>query len=69
MLKTSKKWFKQWVIAMAENIKPSLLKEKIDIVRKDLPNLNVPTMGIIPEEQKVDINNNEYLNIREVKED
>ncbi len=54
---------------MAENIKPSLLKEKIDIVRKDLPNLNVPTMGIIPEEQKVDINNNEYLNIREVKED
>ncbi len=54
---------------MAKSIKPSLLKEKIDEVKKDLPNLNIPTMGIVPDEQKVDINNNEYINTKEVKED
>ncbi len=54
---------------MDENIKPSKLKEKISEVQKDLPNIIMPTMGIIPDENKIDINNNDYIKNKEVKED
>ena len=48
---------------------PNHLKEKIEEITKDLPNINMPTMGIIPEENKIEIDNNEFINNRETKEE
>ena len=54
---------------MNNNMNPNHLKEKIEEIMKELPNINMPTMGIIPEENKIEINNSEFINNRETKEE
>lgn len=54
---------------MNNNINPNHLIEKIEEITKELPNINMPTMGIIPEENKIEIDNSEFVNNRETKEE
>ena len=54
---------------MDNNIRPDKLKEQIDKIKIDLPNISIPTMGIIPEDNKIKINNNDFWLKNEVKED
>lgn len=42
---------------------------KIKKVEEELPNLTIPTMGIIDIENNVDINGKDYLKQKSVKED
>ena len=50
-----------------ENLKS--ITKKIEELKTDIPNIILPTMGIIEEENKININNQDYLNKKEVKED
>ena len=54
---------------MNENINSAYLKEKVKIIKQEIPNIIIPTMGIINEENKVVINNIDYLKENVVKED
>ncbi len=54
---------------MNDNIRPSDLKTKVDELNKEIPNLVMPTMGIIEDENKIDINNQEFIRSKETKED
>ena len=54
---------------MNENINSAHLKEKVKIIKQEIPNIIIPTMGIINEENKVVINNIDYLKENVVKED
>ena len=54
---------------MNENIRPENLKQKIDEINKGIPNLIIPTMGIISENNELKIDNNEFIQSKEVKDD
>ena len=54
---------------MNENIRPENLKQKIDEINKGVPNLIIPTMGIISENNELKIDNNEFIQSKEVKDD
>ena len=53
---------------MSNNIKLKFLKEKIKELKEEMPNIVVPTMGIIEDENSIEIDNKDYLN-DEVKEE
>jgi len=54
---------------MNDNIKPNEISQRIEEIQKEIPNLNVPTMGIISEKNNITINNNEFIKTKEIKED
>lgn len=56
---------------MANNDNEQLknISTKIDNIKKEIPNLIIPTMGIIEEDNKVNINNEDYFTKKEIKED
>lgn len=45
------------------------LKSKIEKLQAELPNLVLPTMGIVDREDKIDIDGKEYIKHKVVKED
>ena len=53
---------------MSSNIESKFLKEKIKKLKEEIPNIAIPTMGIIEEENAIDIDNKDYLKI-EVEEE
>ena len=46
---------------MNNNVKPSEIAKKVEEIQKEIPNLIVPTMGIISENNKILIDNNEFI--------
>lgn len=54
---------------MNNNVKPSEIAKKVEEIQKEIPNLIVPTMGIISENNKILIDNNEFIKTKEIKED
>lgn len=53
---------------MTDNIKPKELQQSIEEIRKEIPNLVLPTMGIVPDDNKITINNNDYIKTKEDKD-
>ena len=53
---------------MSDNIEFKFLKEKIEKLKEEMPNIVIPTMGIIEDENSIEIDNKDYLN-DEVKEE
>lgn len=53
---------------MSDNIEFKFLKEKIEKLKEEMPNIVIPTMGIIEDENSIEIDNKDYLK-DEVKEE
>lgn len=53
---------------MSDNIEFKFLKEKIEKLKEEMPNIVIPTMGIIEDENPIEIDNKDYLK-DEVKEE
>ena len=47
---------------MSNNIEFKFIKEKIEDLKKEIPNIEVPTMGIIDDKTDIEIDNKDYLN-------
>ena len=45
------------------------LNNKIKEIKEELPNISIPSMGIINDNQKIDINGKDYLLSKSVKEE
>ena len=54
---------------MNDNIKPNELQQSIEEIKKEIPNLILPTMGIVSDNNKVIIDNNEFIKAKEIEED
>lgn len=52
-----------------ENLKNENIINKIKKLEEELPNLTIPTMGIVDIKNNVDINGKDYLKQKSVKED
>ena len=50
------------------NVEIRFLKEKIEKLKEEMPNLIIPTMGIIEEEKIIKIDNKDYIK-NDVKEE
>ena len=53
---------------MSDNIEFKFLKEKIEKLKEEMPNIVIPTMGIVEDENSIEIDNKDYLK-DEVKEE
>ena len=54
---------------MSDDYKFKSLKEKIEDLKKEIPNIDIPTMGIIEEEQDLKIDSKDYMNNETKEED
>lgn len=52
-----------------DEIKEETLIKKIEKVQKELPNIILPSMGIINNEKKVEINGKDYIKHKDVEEE
>lgn len=52
-----------------ENINNQTLIQKIEQVQEELPNITLPNMGIITNEKKIEINSQDYIQHKAVRED
>ena len=57
------------IIDNLENLKNENIINKIKKLEEELPNLTIPTMGIVDIKNNVDINGKDYLKQKSVKED
>lgn len=46
---------------MSNNLEFKFLKEKIEKLKEEMPNIVIPTMGIIEDENSIEIDNKDYL--------
>lgn len=58
---------------MSENTKKDYLNEEdynslVVKIKKEFPNIILPSMGMLPEEKRIDINGKDYIVSDEVKE-
>ena len=56
-------------MANKENEVLKTITKKIDSIKKEIPNLVIPTMGIIEDNNKININNKDLFTNKEIKED
>ena len=52
-----------------ENVTNQTLIQKIKQVQEELPNITLPNMGIITNEKKIEINSQDYIQHKAVRED
>lgn len=52
-----------------ENISNQTLIQKIEQVQEELPNITLPNMGIINNEKKIEINSQDYIQHKTIRED
>ncbi len=52
-----------------KNVTNQTLIQKIKQVQEELPNITLPNMGIITNEKKIEINSQDYIQHKAVRED
>lgn len=67
MLRLIRRLFR-WVIVMDKIEKESLIK-KIESVQKEFPNIVLPSMGIVNNEKKIEIDGKDYIKHKSVGEE